>query len=92
MSESGNCTSVINLTYKEGAEGSPSNPAKFNNQDYAQLKDQCRLGGKLFLDNTFPPENLSLGDLPDLSSWEEAQVKWLRPGVKLLWSMSIKNM
>lgn len=90
MSESGHCTSIINLTYKEGTEGSPSNPARFNDQDYAQLKDQCRLSGKLYLDNTFPPENQSLGDLPDLSSWEEAQIKWLRPRVKLLLSVSIK--
>lgn len=85
MSKSGQCTSIINLTYKDGAEGSPSNPAKFNNQDYAQLKEKCRLGGKLFIDSTFPPENQSLGDLPSLDSWEEAQVQWLRPKVKLIW-------
>lgn len=86
MSESGNCTSIINLTYQDGSEGSPSNPVKFNNQDYAQLKDSCRSRGRLFLDSTFPPENRSLGDLPDLNSWEEAQVEWLRPAVKYIFS------
>lgn len=84
MSKSGQCTSIINLTYKDGAEGSPSNPAKFNNQDYVRLKEKCRLGGRLFIDSTFPPENRSLGDLPSLESWEEAQVQWLRPKVKLI--------
>lgn len=83
MSQPGQCTSIINLTYKDGDEGSPSNPAKFNGQDYAQLKEKCRLGGKLFLDSTFPPENQSLGDLPSLAGWEEAQVQWLRPKVTL---------
>lgn len=84
MSKSGQCTSIINLTYKDGAEGSPSNPAKYNDQDYARLKEKCRLGGRLFIDSTFPPENQSLGDLPSLDSWEEAQVQWLRPKVKLI--------
>ena len=82
MSESEKCTSIINLRYQDGSEGSPSNPAKFNNQDYAQLKDNCLRRGRLFVDNTFPPNNQSLGDLPDLSSWREAQVEWLRPAVK----------
>lgn len=83
MPKSGQCTSIINLTYKDGAEGSPSNPAKFYNQDYARLKEKCRLGGRLFIDSAFPPENRSLGDLPSLDSWQEAQVQWLRPKVKL---------
>lgn len=83
MPKSGQCTSIINLTYKDGAEGSPSNPAKFNNQDYARLEEKCRLSGRLFIDSTFPPENQSLGDLPSLDSWQEAQVQWLRPKVKL---------
>ncbi|XP_041808704.1 calpain-1 catalytic subunit-like [Chelmon rostratus] len=79
MAKSGTCTSVINLRYQDGSEGSPSNPAKFNNQDYAQLKDNYLRKGKLFVDSTFSPDNQSLGDLPDLSSWREAQVMWLRP-------------
>lgn len=82
MPESGHCTSIINLTYKDGDEGSHSNPAKFNNQDYDQLKDKCRYSRTLFIDSTFPPENQSLGDLPSLDRWEEAQVQWLRPKVK----------
>lgn len=88
LSESGNmheadhCTSIINLTYQDGREGSPSNPAKFNKQDYVQLKDTCLRRRRLFVDSTFPPNNRSLGDLPDLSSWRQNQVEWLRPAVE----------
>lgn len=78
------CNSVINLTYEDGKEGSPSNPAKFKNQDYEELKKTWRRRGRLFMDNTFAPENRSLGDLPDLNDWEEAQVEWLRPAVNIL--------
>ncbi|XP_056267668.1 calpain-1 catalytic subunit-like [Pseudoliparis swirei] len=79
MPESGNCTSIINLRYQDGSEGSPSNPAKFNNQDYAQLKDNNLRRRRLFVDNTFPPNNQSLGDLEGLTRRQEAQVEWLRP-------------
>ncbi|TNN67292.1 Calpain-1 catalytic subunit [Liparis tanakae] len=81
MPESGNCTSIINLRYQDGSEGSPSNPAKFNNQDYAQLKDNNLRRGRLFVDNTFPPNNQSLGDLEGLTRRQEAQFwrfgKWV---------------
>uniref|UniRef100_A0A669E9N6 Uncharacterized protein n=1 Tax=Oreochromis niloticus TaxID=8128 RepID=A0A669E9N6_ORENI len=54
-----------------GSEGSPSNPAKFKNQDFAQIKADCLHSGRLFVDNTFPPNSGSLGDLPDLSTSQE---------------------
>ncbi|XP_061596717.1 calpain-1 catalytic subunit-like [Cololabis saira] len=79
MSESGTCTSIINLRYQDGSEGSATNPAKFKNQDYAQLKDYCAGRKRLFIDSAFPPDNRSLGDLPSLTSWQEDDVKWLRP-------------
>ncbi|KAM9348877.1 calpain-1 catalytic subunit-like [Symphorus nematophorus] len=79
MPDSGTCTSIINLRYQDGSEGSRSNPAKFNNQDYTQLKDNSLRRGRLFVDHTFPPNNRSLGDLPDMPSWREARVQWLRP-------------
>ncbi|CAI5643295.1 unnamed protein product [Oreochromis niloticus] len=79
MAETGSCTSVINLRYQDGSEGSPSNPAKFKNQDFAQIKADCLHSGRLFVDNTFPPNSGSLGDLPDLSTSQENDVEWLRP-------------
>ncbi|KAM4620394.1 calpain-8-like [Polymixia lowei] len=75
----GTCTDIINLRYQDNAEGSPKNPAKFNNQDYAQLKQNHLARRRLFVDNTFPPGSNSLGDLPDLNQWQENQVEWLRP-------------
>lgn len=82
MCETRHSFSVINLTYRGGREGSPSSPIGFNQQDYAQLRDACLHTGRLFVDSTFPPNSQSLGDLPDLSSWREAQVEWLRPHVR----------
>ncbi|XP_053187049.1 calpain-2 catalytic subunit-like [Scomber japonicus] len=79
MSETGTCTSIINLRYQDGSEGSPTNPAKFNNQDYEQLKSYSSRRDRLFVDRTFPPDNRSLGDLPDMPSWKENKVEWLRP-------------
>lgn len=71
MAETGTCTSVINMRYQDGSEGGPSNPAKFKNQDFAQIKADCLRSGRLFVDNTFPPNSGSLGDLPDLSTSQE---------------------
>nr|XP_046266463.1 calpain-1 catalytic subunit-like isoform X2 [Scatophagus argus]XP_046266464.1 calpain-1 catalytic subunit-like isoform X2 [Scatophagus argus] len=79
MSPSGSCTSIINLRYQDGSEGSASNPAKYNNQDYAQLKDNSLRRRRLFVDSTFPPENRSLGHMPDMPRWKKNQVEWLRP-------------
>ncbi|CAI5643293.1 unnamed protein product [Oreochromis niloticus] len=72
-------TCLVNLRYQDGSEGSPSNPAKFKNQDFAQIKADCLGKGGLFVDNAFPPNSRSLGDLPDLSPSQESEVKWLRP-------------
>ncbi|CAI5643278.1 unnamed protein product [Oreochromis niloticus] len=72
-------TCLVNLRYQDGSEGSPTNPAKFKNQDFAQIKADCLQKGELFVDNEFPPNGRSLGDLPDLSSSQESEVKWLRP-------------
>ncbi|XP_063340759.1 calpain-8-like [Pelmatolapia mariae] len=39
----------------------------------------CLRSGRLFVDNTFPPNSGSLGDLPDLSTSQENDAEWLRP-------------
>ncbi|XP_063340760.1 calpain-11-like [Pelmatolapia mariae] len=77
MAQSETC--LINLRYQDGSEGSPSNPAKFKNQDFAQIKDYCLRKGGLFVDNAFPLNGRSLGDLPNMSPSQESEVKWLRP-------------
>ncbi|XP_045896695.1 calpain-1 catalytic subunit-like isoform X2 [Micropterus dolomieu] len=77
MTESGTCPSVIILRYQDGSEGCPSNPARFNNQDYVQLKDHHLRKGTLFEDTTFPPNSRSLGDMSKLNLKDK--VEWLRP-------------
>lgn len=84
MPGSGACTSIINLRYQDGREGSPSNPAKFNRQDHAQLRDACVRRGRPFVDNTFPPNARSLGQLYALTVEQEERVEWLRPAVKIV--------
>lgn len=54
--------------------------AGFTHQDDVQLGDACLHTGRLFVDSaSFPPSRRSLGDLPDLSSWRQAQVERRRP-------------
>ncbi|XP_058483679.1 calpain-1 catalytic subunit-like isoform X1 [Solea solea] len=72
-------TAFINLCCQEGSEGSASNPAKYNNQDYTQLKSYYMEKGRLFVDSSFPPNSCTLGDIPYLDNWEEDSVVWLRP-------------
>ncbi|XP_029956197.1 calpain-2 catalytic subunit-like [Salarias fasciatus] len=71
-----NCTGIINLRYQDGSEGSASNPAKYNNQDYVQLKDNHLRRRRPFVDYSFPPNDRSLGNIEIPS---HVQVEWLRP-------------
>uniref|UniRef100_A0A673BSV4 Calpain catalytic domain-containing protein n=1 Tax=Sphaeramia orbicularis TaxID=375764 RepID=A0A673BSV4_9TELE len=75
----GTCTSIINMRYQDGSEGSASNPAKFNNQDYEQLRDYHVRRQKLFVDSSFPPDSVSLGRLEALSGGMDRLVQWRRP-------------
>jgi len=79
MSGSGTCTDIINLRYQDGSVGSPSNPSKFNNQDFGRLKESHLRRGRLFVDNTFPPDYQSLGNLSDLPRSVRSRVEWMRP-------------
>ncbi|KAK7925733.1 hypothetical protein WMY93_008043 [Mugilogobius chulae] len=74
------CTSIINLNYPPGSLGSASNPVKFHKeQDFETLKNYYVQRRKMFVDKTFPPNITSLGDIPEFSYAQEAQVKWCRP-------------
>ncbi|KAG7516254.1 calpain-1 catalytic subunit-like [Solea senegalensis] len=79
MAVSGKTTPLINLSYEEGSKGTASNPVKYNNQDYRDLKRYHMEKGWLFVDSSFPPNSCSLGDLAYLNNWEEDNVEWLRP-------------
>lgn len=70
---------MIHSLYEEGGEGSPSNPLKFNGQDYQQLKEAHLNDGTLFEDETFPANLNSLGKLEDFTAEQLSTVKWLQP-------------
>lgn len=76
-------TDIINLRYPEGTLGSLSFPEKFNHQAYEPIKQTYLMKERLFVDNTFPPNNDSLGDLSELSGQQIQQVEWLRPAVRI---------
>ncbi|XP_030009164.1 calpain-2 catalytic subunit-like [Sphaeramia orbicularis] len=70
---------MIHSLYEKGGEGSLSNPVKFKDQDYQQLKESLVNEGKLFEDETFPANLKSLGKLEDFPAEQLKEVKWLRP-------------
>ncbi|KAK3570892.1 hypothetical protein QTP86_029366 [Hemibagrus guttatus] len=57
--------------------GSITNPVKFKNQDFVSLCDECLKSGKLFVDQSFPADQNSIGmpENPD----PKMIIKWLRP-------------
>ncbi|XP_072301741.1 calpain-1 catalytic subunit-like [Eucyclogobius newberryi] len=74
------CTSIINLRYPHGSLGSASNPEKFHKeQDFEYLKNYHVQRKKMFVVKTFGPNVSSLGDIPELTASQEAQVRWCRP-------------
>ncbi|XP_027901650.1 calpain-12 isoform X2 [Xiphophorus couchianus] len=57
--------------------GSIDNPAKFQNQDFDALLQECLKDKKLFADPTFPAEQKSIGMPKDPNPAKE--IKWKRP-------------
>lgn len=68
---------------KEDGYGSTTNPEKFLNQDYQQLKQYCIIRRVRYIDETFPPDRNSIGE-GILSPSMLARVVWLRPAVSVL--------
>lgn len=79
----GVCLSILETRNKQTGYGSPSNPEKFFNQDYQQLKEYCIIRGVRYLDERFPPDQICIGN-GVLSPSDLARVVWLRPAVSVL--------
>ena len=83
MPPPGVCLNIMEARHKQRGFGSPTNPEKFFNQDYKQLKEYCNIQGGRYVDEMFPPDAISIGkgllDPSDL-----ARVVWLRPAVSVL--------
>ncbi|KAM9341660.1 calpain-1 catalytic subunit-like [Symphorus nematophorus] len=78
MPPPGVCLNILEARHKQDGYGSHTNPEKFLNQDYQQLKQYCTIRGQRYIDDMFPPDRNSIGmgilDPSDLN-----RVVWLRP-------------
>ncbi|XP_032355954.1 calpain-1 catalytic subunit [Etheostoma spectabile] len=80
MSPPGVCMNIINARHIKDGYGTLSNPERFLNQDFEQLKQYCTIKRVRYIDDMFPPDKRSIGE-GILSSSELANVVWLRPTV-----------
>ena len=80
MAPPGVCRSIINKRNKKNGCGSLENPVRFLNQDFHQLEKYCMERQLRYIDDMFPPNQNSIGQV-SLSPSQLARVEWLRPGV-----------
>lgn len=76
----GVCLNILEARQKQNGYGSPTNPDKFLNQDYQELKQYCNIRGVRYIDDMFPPDQASIGN-GILNSSDLKRVEWLRPNV-----------
>ncbi|XP_070699004.1 calpain-1 catalytic subunit-like [Pempheris klunzingeri] len=74
----GVCLNIMEARQKEDGYGSPTNPEKFLNQDFEELKQYCIVREVRYIDKMFPPDKNSIGE-GILSPSDLSQVVWLRP-------------
>lgn len=70
------------LEARQKQNGSTSNPEKFLDQDYQQLKQYCLIRNVRYVDDMFPPDKRSIGT-GLLSPSDLDRVEWLRPMVSV---------
>lgn len=80
MPPPGVCLNIMNERHKKTGRGSLSNPDKFLDQDFEQLKQYCNINRMRYIDDMFPPDRRSIGS-GILRPEDVARVVWLRPGV-----------
>lgn len=78
MSLPGVCLNILQA--RQEKNGSSSNPEKFLDQDYQQLKQYCLIRNLRYVDDMFPPDKSSIGT-GLLSPSDLDRVEWLRPMV-----------
>ncbi|MED6256308.1 hypothetical protein ATANTOWER_023707 [Ataeniobius toweri] len=77
----GVCQNIMNARQKDGGYGTFNNPEMLFQQNYQHLKEYCLIRNITYIDEMFPPDNMSIG-LGKLDPDYLAQVKWLRPSVR----------
>ncbi|XP_054470060.1 calpain-1 catalytic subunit-like [Anoplopoma fimbria] len=78
MPPPGVCLSIINARHMKDGIGTFTNPERFNNQDFEQLKQFCLIKQVRYIDDMFPPDSRSIGK-GILSPSDLNRVVWLRP-------------
>uniref|UniRef100_A0A087XVY0 Calpain catalytic domain-containing protein n=1 Tax=Poecilia formosa TaxID=48698 RepID=A0A087XVY0_POEFO len=74
----GVCMNIISARHSKDGYGTVSNPEKFLNQDFQQLKEYCLIRRVRFIDDMFPPDHRSIGrDI--LQPADLVRVEWVRP-------------
>lgn len=81
MPAPGVCLNILSERNLKDGQGSPTNPERFLDQDFHQLKQFCLKERLRFRDNLFPPEMKSIGFGP-LKREELWKVVWKRPHVR----------
>lgn len=82
MPAPGVCMSIINARQKKNGIGTISNPEKFLNQDFQQMKQYCQIKNVRYIDEMFPPDRRTIGQ-GVLSPEELKRVQWCRPSVSV---------
>lgn len=83
MPAPGMCMSIINARQKKNGIGTISNPQKFLNQDFQQLKQYFQIRNVRYIDEMFPPDRRTIGQ-GVLTPAQLKKVQWCRPPVSVL--------
>ncbi|KAG8013545.1 Calpain-9 [Nibea albiflora] len=78
MPAPGACMNILEARQKQEGYGSITNPERFLNQNYNDLKQYCLIKGVRYIDDMFPPDARSIGQ-GLLSPSDLKRVEWLRP-------------
>ncbi|XP_063353835.1 calpain-1 catalytic subunit-like [Pelmatolapia mariae] len=79
MPPPGVCMNIISARHMKNGYGTVTNPERFLNQDFHQLKQYCLIQHLRYIDEMFPPDRNSIGN-GILTPSDLARVVWLRPG------------
>ncbi|KAM9355409.1 calpain-1 catalytic subunit-like [Pholidichthys leucotaenia] len=78
MPAPGACMNIINARHRKDGYGTSTNPERFLNQDFQQLKQYCLIRRVRYIDDMFPPDRRSIGQ-GILTPSDLKSVVWLRP-------------
>ncbi|XP_030574695.1 calpain-1 catalytic subunit-like isoform X2 [Archocentrus centrarchus] len=70
---------IISARHMKDGYGTVTNPERFLNQDFHQMKQYCLIRQVRYIDEMFPPDRNSVGS-GILKPSDLARVVWLRPG------------